>query len=92
MEPSEKVRVYDRGVRVTTEDGILKSLVDHRTGDMRTPKLDEREARGAECEHFRECVRFSKSPLSSATAGLSDVRLLEAAPKSIASGGARVAV
>ena len=92
MEPSEKVRVYDRGVRVTTEEGIHKSLVDYRTGDMWAPKLDNREALEVECEHFLECVRFGKSPLSSATAGLSVVRLLEAAQKSIANGGARVAV
>jgi len=92
MEPSEKVRVYDRGVRVTTEETIHKTLVDYRTGDMWAPKLENREALALECEHFIECVRFSKVPLSSAIAGLNVVRLLEAAEKSLAKGGAKVAV
>jgi predicted dehydrogenase len=91
-EPSEKVRVYDRGVRVTTEEGIHKSLVDYRTGDMWAPKLENREALAAECEHFLECVRFNKMPMSSGTSGLNVVRLLEAAQKSMAKGGARTAV
>lgn len=92
MEPSEKVRVYDRGVRVITEESIHKSLVDYRTGDMWAPKLENREALGVECEHFVECVRFNKVPWTNATAGLSVVRLLEAAEKSLASAGARIPV
>lgn len=92
MEPSEKVRVYDRGVRVTTEESIHKTLVDYRTGDMWAPKLENREALGVECEHFLECVRLNKVPWSNATAGLSVVRMLEAAEQSIAKGGAKVRV
>lgn len=92
MEPSEKVRVYDRGVRVTTEESIHKTLVDYRTGDMWAPKLENREALAVECEHFLECIRFRKVPWSNATAGLTVVRLLEAAQKSIAEGGAKVPV
>ena len=90
MEPSEKVRVYDRGVRVTTEESIHKTLVDYRTGDMWAPKLENREALAVECEHFLECVRFNKVPWSSGTAGLNVVRMLEAAQKSLAMGGAKV--
>jgi len=92
MEPSEKVRVYDRGIRVTTEEGLYKTLVDYRTGDMWAPKLEFREALSVECEHFVECVRFNKIPWSNATAGLTVVRLLEAAGKSLAAGGDRVKV
>lgn len=92
MEPSEKVRVYDRGIRVTTEDSIHKTLVDYRTGDMWAPKLENREALATECEHFIECVRFNKMPLSSAIAGLNVVRLLDAAQKSLTKGGTKVAV
>jgi predicted dehydrogenase len=90
MEPSEKVRVYDRGIRVTTEEGLHKTLVDYRTGDMWAPKIEFREAISVECEHFVECVRFNKIPRTGAAAGLTVVRLLEAAAKSLAAGGARV--
>jgi len=92
MEPSEKVRVYDRGIRVTTEEGIYSTLIDYRMGDMWAPKLDNREALSVECEHFVECVRFNKIPRSNAAAGLSVVRLLEAASKSLAAGGDRIRV
>jgi predicted dehydrogenase len=90
MEPSEKVRVYDRGIRATTEEGIHKTLVDYRTGDMWAPKLDIREALKVECEHFVECVRHHKMPQTSAAAGLLVVRLLEAASASLAGDGKRV--
>ena len=91
-EPSEKVRVYDRGVKVATEEGIYKTLIDYRTGDMWAPKLELREALAVECEHFIECVRLKKMSASSAAAGLEVVRLLEAASRSLAAGGGRVAV
>jgi predicted dehydrogenase len=92
MEPSEKVRVYDRGVRVTTEESIHKTLVDYRTGDMWAPKLENREALAVECEHFVECVRFNKVPWSNGVAGLNVVRLLEATQESIVKGGVKVQV
>jgi predicted dehydrogenase len=92
MEPTEKVRVYDRGVKVTTQEGIYKTLVDYRTGDMWAPKLDLREALSLECEHFVDCVRFSKVPISNGQSGLSVVRLLEAATKSLAADGQRISI
>lgn len=92
MEPSEKVRVYDRGIRVNTEDTIYRTLIDYRTGDMWAPKLDTREALAVECEHFIECVRFKREPWSSGEVGLQVVRLLEAARTSLAAGGAQVPV
>jgi predicted dehydrogenase len=89
MEPSEKIRVYDRGVRVTTQEGIYNSLIDYRMGDVWAPKLDNREALAVECEHFVECVRFDKIPRTGAAAGLNVVRLLQAATTSLGKGGTR---
>src|SRR5712692_489520 len=43
MEPSEKIRVYDRGIRVTTQESIYSTLIDYRMGDVWAPKLDNRE-------------------------------------------------
>jgi predicted dehydrogenase len=92
MEPSEKVRLYDRGIKVTTREGIYKTLVDYRTGDMWAPKLEFREALAFECEHFVECVRTGRTPWSDGASGLAVVRLLEAASRSLAAQGQRVAV
>src|SRR5438876_25376 len=81
---------YLDSVRVTTQDGIYDTLIDYRTGDMWAPKLDNREALAVECEHFLDCVRFKKVPWTSAAAGLTVVRLLEAAERSLAAGGTQV--
>ena len=91
-EPSEKVRVYDRGVRVSSEEGMHRVLVDYRTGDAWVPKLDNREALAVECEHFRDCIRLGRTPWTDASAGVGVVRILEAAGRSLAAGGARIAV
>lgn len=88
---TEKVRVYDCGIKVTTEEGVYQTLVSYRTGDMWAPKLEFREALSLECEHFVECIRNGKRPMSDGTAGLAVVRLLEAASKSLAAGGQRIA-
>jgi predicted dehydrogenase len=61
-------------------------------GDALAPKLDTREALAVECEHFRDCVRQRRTPWTSAGAGLRVVRILEAAARSLAEGGTRVAV
>jgi predicted dehydrogenase len=92
MEPSEKVRVYDRGIQVTTQEGIYGTLVDYRTGDMWAPKLDVREALATECDHFLDCVRFRKIPLTGGAPGLRVVKLLEAAARSLANNGRKTAV
>ncbi len=92
METTEKLRVYDRGVTVTTQEGIYQTLVDYRTGDVWAPKIDNREALAVECQHFVECVRSRKTPVTSARDGLAVVRLLDAAARSLACGGARVEI
>ncbi len=92
MEPSEKLRLYDRGINVNTKEGIYRTLVDYRMGDMWAPKLDIREALAAECEHIAQCVHEQKAPQADGEAGLSVVRLLEAASKSMAAHGQRTPV
>ena len=92
MQPSEKVRVYDRGIEVTSQEGMYKALVDYRMGDMWSPKLELREALSVECEHFADCVRSGKMPRSHGESGLAVVQILEAASRSMARHGSRVAV
>ena len=92
MEPTEKVRLYDSGIKVTTQEGIYKMLVDYRTGDMWAPKTDFGEALSAGCAHFVDCVHKGVQPITGAEMGLSVVRLLEAASKSLAAQGQRISV
>jgi predicted dehydrogenase len=92
LEPVEKVRVYDRGVRVAVDEVDAGREVPYRTGETWAPGLEHREALAAECEHFVECVRLGKTPVSDGEAGLAVVRQLEAIQRSVARDGARVAV
>jgi predicted dehydrogenase len=90
MEPSEKVRIYASGVKITTQEGIYTTLVDYRRGDMWAPKLEVGEALLAECAHFIDCVRFKRVPWTDGKAGLMVVKLLEAASRSLAAKGKRI--
>lgn len=91
LEPSEKVRVYDRGASRSRE----ALLVDYRYGDMHAPKLDFTEALAVECQTFADCIiggAANMRSLSDAHAGVNVVRVLEAASRSLAAGGDRVLV
>jgi predicted dehydrogenase len=87
MEPSEKVKLYDKGVELKSKEDIYRTLVSYRTGDMLAPKLDGREALSLMCEEFIECITTDRQPLTGASSALNVVRVLEAADKSLNSGG-----
>ena len=87
LEPSEKIKVYDKGITVNEPEGIYKMMVGYRTGDMWAPQLATTEALLAEARHFAECVETGKRPLTDGQAGLNVVRILEAASASIRNRG-----
>ena len=84
LEPSEKVKVYDKGISLNPQpDGIYKLLVGYRSGDMWAPNLDGAEALRNVARHFVESIDKGQRPLSDGAAGLRVVRILEAASQSI---------
>lgn len=82
-ETSEKVKIYDKGIDVTTREGVYDTLVQYRTGDMLSPKLDQEEALSVGTKHFVDCVLNGKKPETDGTAGLNVVRVLEASTASM---------
>jgi len=82
-EASEKVKVYDKGIDVTTREGVYDTLVQYRTGDMLSPKLDQTEALATATRHFIDCILNGKTPITDGQAGLNVVRILEASAESI---------
>ncbi len=86
-DPSEKVKIYDKGIDVTTREGVYDTLVQYRTGDMLSPKLDQTEALAAGTRHFIDCILNDKTPDTDGRAGLNVVRVLEASGESIKNGG-----
>ena len=92
LEPSEKIKVYDKGITVNGNgngngDKRYQMLVGYRTGDMWAPQLDMREALGVELREFISCVQERKTPIADGQAGLRVVRILEAAKRSLAERG-----
>jgi len=88
IEPTEKIKVYDKGITVNGSAENAEELrIGYRAGDMWAPNLSTREALQAEAEHFIDCVRNGKQPVSSAASGLRVVGILEDACRSIAAQG-----
>src|SRR6202047_890954 len=91
LEPSEKVKIYDKGVSFTDDPkAILEMRVGYRTGDMWAPKLDATEALRVEGEHFVDCIENSKPPHTDGRLGLRVVELIEAATSSMRGRGETV--
>lgn len=88
MEPSEKIKVYDKGVEIITDVAeVHRTLVEYRTGDMYAPKLDSTEALALVVEEFVGAIRESRPVLTDAASGRRVVAILEAADESLRSGG-----
>lgn len=91
LEPSEKVKIYDKGVSFTDDPkAILEMRVGYRTGDMWAPKLDATEALRVEGEHFIDCIQNSQTPQTDGRLGLRVVELIEAATSSMRGRGETV--
>lgn len=84
MEPSEKIKVYDKGITVNgNPETVYKMLIGYRSGDMCAPQLDLTEGLQREVQHFVECIESGGRPITDGYAGLRVVRILEAATRSM---------
>jgi predicted dehydrogenase len=84
LEPSEKVKIYDKGVSFTDDpEKIHEMRVGYRTGDMWAPKLALTEALSVEGVHFVDCIVNDKVPQTDGHLGLRVVELVEAANQSM---------
>src|SRR5262249_30725596 len=92
LEPAEKLKVYDKGVEITSQQGIYDLLVSYRSGDMWAPRIEDGEALLRETRHFLDCVASGRQPLNDGRSGLRVVRMLEAAQRSIERRGTPVAL
>ncbi len=83
LEPSEKVKVYDRGVTLGDRGDGLDPRVSYRTGDMWAPQLSVKEALLSEVEHFAHCASTGATPITPGGSGLHVVEVLECAMRSL---------
>lgn len=90
MAVSEKIKVYDTGVKLTNREDIYETLVQYRIGDMYSPALPNKEALKEEVDHFYQCIKDKKNTDTDANSGLLVVQIIEAANKSLINGGAKI--
>ena len=83
LEADEKIKVYDKGVKITGSEAAYDLLVSYRSGDVWSPKCEQTEALKVELEYLIECISTGETPTNDGCAGLRIVRLLEAAESSV---------
>ena len=83
-EPSEKIRLYDKGVEVSKEEQSF-ALPVYRSGDILIPRLKNIEPLKELARHFCACVRGEEQPLTPGEDGAKVVEILEKANESLKS-------
>jgi predicted dehydrogenase len=89
MQPREKLRIYDKGVDRPEYRSYGESL-SVREGDIFIPRVSNAEPLAVQLRHFVQVVRGEASARADARDGVRVVRVLDAASRSLAQGGAPV--
>jgi predicted dehydrogenase len=92
--PVEPIKIYESSVDVKAMDqeSAYALNVQYRSGDVRSPKLDGKEALAVMAQEFAAACLDGAPSRSDATVGVRIVRMLEAAQRSLENQGARVAL
>ncbi|WP_411701160.1 Gfo/Idh/MocA family protein [Conyzicola sp.] len=92
LNPQQRLSVYDRGVDLAQQsvDGSDRAAatVSYRLGDTWSPALPEHEALGAMASEFAASIRDGRPARTDGLAGLRVLSVLEAASRSLDTGGA----
>jgi hypothetical protein len=89
--PLEKIRVFDARVeRPPHYDTFAEFHYAYHYGDVYAPYIKQEEPLKTECQHFLDCIRDGKTPLSSGMQGMDMVRILEASSLSLKHNGSAV--
>jgi predicted dehydrogenase len=94
LEPVERVRVFERGVKVDPGDGVT-TFGEHlqvRMGDITSPALAVSEPLKYLCGHFLHCIRRGERPLTPGEDGRDVVAVMQAIQASVANRGGPVPV
>jgi predicted dehydrogenase len=83
LEPDEKIKIYDKGVQVRTKEGKYNLLVNYRSGDMWSPKVEQTEALKVMAEAFVGYVENGGTVVNDGIAGLNVVKMLTASNESL---------
>jgi predicted dehydrogenase len=91
VSPLEKLRIFDARVeRAPHYDTFAEFQYAYHYGDVYVPYIKQEEPLKTECQHFLDCIKSGKTPLTDGQQGLDLVRILEASSESLKRGGAPV--
>jgi predicted dehydrogenase len=94
LEPVERVRVFDRGVKPSLGEGAT-TFGEHlqvREGDITSPVVAGTEPLKHLCGHFLHCIRRGERPITPGLNGRQVVAVMQAVQASVAQHGAPVEV
>ena len=84
MEPSEKIKIYDKGINLTEPEKIHQLLIKYRSGDMLAPNISPAEALKLEVSDFIDKIESnSMASDNDLVHGLDVVKILEASNLSL---------
>ena len=93
IEPQEKIKIYDKGIEVPPYyDTYADFQFSYRYGDIYSPRIEDYEPLKKVTEHFIDCIKRERTPLTDGESGLQVVSILEAASKSLTLSGRAVHV
>ena len=92
MQPSEKIKMYDKGAIVPGEYLSYSDAITLKEGDVYIPALKMKEPLICECQHFLDCIKSDREPLTNGEDGLRVVRILNAAQESLKKDGVPVKI
>ncbi len=87
----EKIKIFDVRVdRPPHYDTFAEFHYAYHYGDTYSPYIKQDEPLKTECQHFLDCIRTGKTPITSGQKGLEVVRILEASSASLKLKGAPI--
>jgi predicted dehydrogenase len=90
LNANEPVKIYDTGVMARTDEERNRLLYEYRAGDVYSPKIAPKEALANLVADFAGAITGGGTPLSDGRFGADTVKILEAAQRSVTSGGSEI--
>lgn len=96
----EKIKIYDKGVAIQKNkiprqpyyDTYEQWILTYRTGEIYAPKIENKEPLNVMANHFIDCIKNNKKPLSDGYSGLKAVKVIEAMQESLKNDGKKISI
>ena len=86
-----KIKIYDARVEKPPHyDSFAEFQYAYHHGDMYAPFVKQEEPLKLQCQHFLDCIREGRTPLSGGARGAEVVQILEAASRSLKQNGGSI--